>query len=1162
MEARKQTPPEPDSEEIPLPTGAKPESDASLEETAASSTPPPVPAPEIAPEPEPASKGATPVPPSLTPAAAAGAPTPALARPGFPWRRLLERINLLPPKAEGENAEIRLAMWWTTRIGLVLLVIASIFLAVYLSRDNPWMRVLAFLGLSVGVTWLGAYLERRLTQFGRLLSSGGLALFYFTSYAASALPATQVIHSPLGGIAAQVVALAILALWSLWKKDQRVASMAVVMGYATCWFSHGHDLHHLSLAGLLLLAGLAGFFFTRRGWLAPLIAALAGSYAGYVLLALGEWRTGADPGPLVAFGVLGGLAVIFEVSQILSARWHPDALSAHGRRYLAPANTAAAALAGYLTARFVYSAELSDFYLGAALLVFAFAALRHGLKDDSAITTTFFLKASGLLCLFLATRFSGPVEWLAIGAQAGTLLWAAKRSGSRWIEIAAGVVFCVSGGSLLHDLYHTAAAADAAADAVPWPTVSIKTGIAGGFLVYLAALLGLHARWYFGAAKADLQEHLSPAAIPDPKRRAVFRTALALALGFTAWEICLHTEGGGSMERLYLGAALAIALAAPALFLRRAEPTVAGATLLVLASGFSWMAYGDLHKTVWGIALYFILTALCYLCAELARRFWPAERKGSDLARAGAYALGLITAAIGLYAGSTKFHLNNSAPVLTALPLAVLVAVTLVRQSLPGRGKPLSPAGEISTALRTLISALGGILLTILSLVFLKDRPDYVFAWLGLLSLIPLAAAFRTRDWVPSLAGGIPFGIAFLLFSLTLMVSFYHYQRDDATTLSLNIAALLGTSILFAIVLWRKVPKGKWAPAPTVDFILHGISLCLVHEFIAWILYPDLKMDSHGFVLALDGALAIAALLVSSKLPFHHLRHASFLPFVFGLLSELLYRLNAQEFYGPLSWFDLCAFLAGVVFLFLYHRLGADKSGGATATDGSAPSLSTVETVFGWLAGVAVTLFWLYPVQEALDAPWRTTAWAVQALALALLWRRYPPAYSLLRLNYVPLLLAAASAYFLCWQSPAGGSGWTLFSILLTAAIVLGVSLLETTADAKRWTFRRLSWPHAVAALALAFLALWSPDLGYGHLATVWWGVSASVVFVSGLVFRARPYRLVGLAGLMLCILRMFIVDIDDTLNRIFAFFAVSIVLLIIGYLYHRFRKWIAGEET
>jgi uncharacterized membrane protein len=77
----------------------------------------------------------------------------------------------------------------------------------------------------------------------------------------------------------------------------------------------------------------------------------------------------------------------------------------------------------------------------------------------------------------------------------------------------------------------------------------------------------------------------------------------------------------------------------------------------------------------------------------------------------------------------------------------------------------------------------------------------------------------------------------------------------------------------------------------------------------------------------------------------------------------------------------------------------------------------------------------------------------------------------------------------------------------------------------------------------------------------VLWGEVAIALFVVGLFARERVYRLVGLAGLALCVPRVFLVDLDSTLYRIVAFVVLGLVLLWVGFSYHRFRHLIAEPD-
>ena len=68
------------------------------------------------------------------------------------------------------------------------------------------------------------------------------------------------------------------------------------------------------------------------------------------------------------------------------------------------------------------------------------------------------------------------------------------------------------------------------------------------------------------------------------------------------------------------------------------------------------------------------------------------------------------------------------------------------------------------------------------------------------------------------------------------------------------------------------------------------------------------------------------------------------------------------------------------------------------------------------------------------------------------------------------------------------------------------------------------------------------------------WGVSAVVVFALGLGARVRPLRIVSLVALAWCVARIFLVDASSALQRIYAFIGVGAVLMVVAFLYHRFR--------
>ncbi|MEO0446193.1 MAG: DUF2339 domain-containing protein, partial [Verrucomicrobiota bacterium] len=127
----------------------------------------------------------------------------------------------------------------------------------------------------------------------------------------------------------------------------------------------------------------------------------------------------------------------------------------------------------------------------------------------------------------------------------------------------------------------------------------------------------------------------------------------------------------------------------------------------------------------------------------------------------------------------------------------------------------------------------------------------------------------------------------------------------------------------------------------------------------------------------------------------------------------------------------------------------------------------------------------------------------------------------------------------------------TLGGMLIVASILLARS--PKTNPSQQGT--ALLWIYTLSSIAILFSAFaWNAFAGK-EIATALWGVTGISIFLVGLILRLRPHRLTGLIALGLCVIRVFLVDVEDTFYRIIAFAAVSLLLLLIGFLYARFRE-------
>jgi hypothetical protein len=132
------------------------------------------------------------------------------------------------------------------------------------------------------------------------------------------------------------------------------------------------------------------------------------------------------------------------------------------------------------------------------------------------------------------------------------------------------------------------------------------------------------------------------------------------------------------------------------------------------------------------------------------------------------------------------------------------------------------------------------------------------------------------------------------------------------------------------------------------------------------------------------------------------------------------------------------------------------------------------------------------------------------------------------------------------------------------ASLVLGLLPLWIAGGLQPWTAstrKHALWIGGGGALALWFLACIAQKGALAPYVTLGWGLAAGGCFLGGLLLRTAPYRLLGLIGLALCIPRVFFVDLQSPLHRIIAFMALGVLLLWVGFSYHRFRHLIADAS-
>jgi hypothetical protein len=1049
----------------------------------------------------------------------------------IPWRDILGRLHLLPPvkSATGDTAESQLAAWWVIRVGLVLLIIAAVFFGVYVSQHTPaWLRVMVLGLVSVGTISLGSKMKDKLEGFGRAIIGGGFALLYFTAFAAYALPATKVIDSPTVGALAQFAALIAAILWSLWKRDQTVATLTLFLGFVSCGFSHSHDLDRFATMGLVLLAATGAFLFATRGWLTSFITALVGSWVGFGVFALHDGLRADSPAFFHLMGTLLALAVVFEAGNLACAARGHHAIGERLRRWLILGNTSAAALLGYGVTRMAHPDQLSTFYFILAFLYFFFTVIHHYRTTDRLVTESLFLKSSALLCLGFATAFSGPLRWLAIAFQAFALLWTARRSGSRWI----GAGFVLLLGASIAWFWR-----DLAVDPpVAWRWLD-PFRIAGvGFLVFLTVQLGIHSLWFPHGigGKGRGQENMGRS----------FRVIGAFVIGVAALALSFNPVFPGNSDPVWFLLLLAFVIGFVSHFIRVAVPCVAAALPLLACYFIYAVLPQSLSQSVAALSLGATLIGTTFFVSELIRRFWPGTLGGGLEAREIMLLLGLLMLLPFSVALGGAFSVSGNAGIVIFALFPVLACFGLWHRNLAlvsGKRGHLSMGIPIAIGV---VIVMGG--------VFTCETSDFLPSALAVAGISLLALKGRA-DFLHLAGAAVPpiLGGFFLLWQWLLMLQNRGLIHD-----SINVAILLSISVAFAIVLWKRIDTPRWRiVAIWGDALLHALGIFSIHLFFQ-------KYLGEGPDFFAAGLLGLMLFAVSRRFPFRVLAGASWLPVALACFWSI-HAANWQGVQSREIWF----YLAG--FLVLVHLVLAHDSRGKERLDGPENNTGSLELrpheAISYVSMLAWTLI-IFAVVE--KHPWQTTALTGLALLGSVLWRwRGIPLIG--HLGLVPLAMAfwQSGSNLLLRSDTPGSAMWILTGVLLTALGIAANGMIMASAQRhilcrKITASSPLPWFHGGSALLLVFVACVIDRLVSDNLTTVFWGLSAILLFVSGLFAGLRAYRLTGLIGLICCTVHIFIWDIQDIFYRIIAFFVIGLVMLVIGFLYHRFRERITALDS
>jgi hypothetical protein len=229
--------------------------------------PPPLPKPSETPEP-------VANPEIVKPAKEASSPPP--ATPATP--------SALP--RPDSSFELDFGKVWFVRIGVVILLTGLVFLGNYAYqnwvREMPnGVRLAALFACALALVETGRRLaaKENLNRFGEVLLAGGMAFFYYCTFAAHHVDRLKVIDSAAFAAVLLFGAAGAIAAVSWLRQAKVTATLGFVLAaYATML----QPIGWMSCVSNVLLGGMGLFFMLKPGWSGPGWASMLGSYCAFI----------------------------------------------------------------------------------------------------------------------------------------------------------------------------------------------------------------------------------------------------------------------------------------------------------------------------------------------------------------------------------------------------------------------------------------------------------------------------------------------------------------------------------------------------------------------------------------------------------------------------------------------------------------------------------------------------------------------------------------------------------------------------------------------------------------------------------------------------------------------------------------------------------------
>lgn len=344
----------------------------------------------------------------------------------------VERIPEIESKPDA-SFELDFGKVWFVRIGMVILLTGLVFLGNYAYQN--WIKDMSN-GVRLTALFLCAGLlaetgrrlakKENLHRFGEVLLAGGMAFFYYCTFAAHHVTRLKVIDSPVLGASLLFLSAGAIAAVSWIRQAKITAAFGLVLAaYATML----QPIGWMSCVSNLLLAAIGLFFMLKPGWAGPGWASMLGTYAAFLGSQIfGYVQDDHTSDPLAILWFLPPLWVMFAIPGMLGR--FRESLSDRARAWFTGVNNVLFFL--MFSALWIDQYDFADYWkvsaiYGSVLLVLGMI----GRRQDTIAGGVNLSQGLTVATLAIVLKFDGHQLALVLGIEALSLALAAWKFRSR-----------------------------------------------------------------------------------------------------------------------------------------------------------------------------------------------------------------------------------------------------------------------------------------------------------------------------------------------------------------------------------------------------------------------------------------------------------------------------------------------------------------------------------------------------------------------------------------------------------------------------------------------------------------------------------------------------------------------------------------------------------